>query len=530
MKARRRDVISRRLVLRGAGGVAIGLPFLPSVQSRAFAADPVFARLPRFVNLATDHGGVREDAMFPGDGAIRDRSAAVAGHQIGRGPLVRTVDGASAQITPVLRAAANMLTDQIAAKMNILRGLDIPFYIAHHTGGHLGNYARNDGNGSDGKEVSRFPMPTIDQVIGWSPSFYAADLGRIRERAIVTGNRNGFSYNWSNPAARAGTIQEVRGESSSQALFNKVFVPSGTAPMPQPMTPTPTAPARRPIVDRVLEDYRRLRNGNKRLSPGDRQRLDDHLARLAELQRRVGGSSGGGGGGTAPPLPRPMTCDAVRRPTEDASRVGDMARKLQLYNDVIAAAFMCGSSRVAVVAAYDKFVPFAGDWHQDVAHQWSSAGPQKLLIDSNRIFFETVFLDLLQKLDVEEAPGMTFLDNTLVAWTQESGFQSHDSVSIPVVTGGSAAGFLTTGNYHDYRNMQMPFADSAQGGRPSMFHGLTWNRWLSTVLQAMRIPRSEYERPGMAGYGYPFIGADYRSKYPGAVIESANDVLPGLRA
>lgn len=519
---RRRDVISRRLVLRGAGGVAIGLPFLPSVQSRAFAAEPAFARQPRFVSLATDHGGVREVDMFPREDLIRERSVAVPGHQIGRGPLVRTVEGSSAFLSPVLRASAAALSDRLVSKMNVLRGVDIPFYIAHHTGGHLGNYARNDGNGSDGQTVSRFPMPTIDQVMAWSPSFYR-DLASVKERVIVTGNRNGFSYNWSNPTQHSGTIQEVRGESSSLALFNKVFVP-GTGGLPLPPVPV-GPPPRRSIVDRVMEDYRLLRNGNRRLSPGDRQRLDDHLARLAELQRRVGSSTGGGG-----PAPRPMTCDSVRRPAEEASRVGDMARKLQLYNDVIAAAFMCGSSRIAVVAAYDKFVPYSGDWHQDVAHQWSSAGPQKLLLDSNRIFFESVFLDLLQKLDVDEAPGVTFLDNTLVAWTQESGMQSHDSVSIPVVTAGSAAGFLTTGNYHDYRNSAMPFVHSVRNGRATMFHGLTWNRWLGTVLQAMRIPRAEYERPGIAGYGHLHIGADYRGKYASGVVESASEVLPGLKA
>ena len=56
--------------------------------------------------------------------------------------------------------------------MNVLCGLDVPFYIAHNTGLHLGNYARNDGNGGDGKAVQAFPRPTIDQIMAWSPSFY----------------------------------------------------------------------------------------------------------------------------------------------------------------------------------------------------------------------------------------------------------------------------------------------------------------------------------------------------------------------
>jgi hypothetical protein len=38
-----------------------------------------------------------------------------------------------------------------------------------------------------------------------------------------------------------------------------------------------------------MASYRSLRDGNRRLSAADRQRLDDHLDRLAELQRRVTG-------------------------------------------------------------------------------------------------------------------------------------------------------------------------------------------------------------------------------------------------
>jgi Protein of unknown function (DUF1552) len=505
----RRSVISRRLLLRGAGGVTLGLPFLPSVQSRAFAAEPSFARQPRFVAFATHHGGIRETNMFPAAEMIRERSTLVPGHLIGRGPLTRTVEGTDAYLSPVLRASASLLTERLVSKMNVLRGLDIPFYIGHHSGGHLGNYARNDGNGTDGRQAQGSPMPTIDQIMAWSPSFYR-DLAGIKERVMVSGLSGGLSYNWSNPGARSGTIQEIRPETSSLALFNRIFVPPGSS----------GPPPRRPIVDRVLEDYRLLRNTNRRLSAADRQRLDDHLAHLAELQRRLVAAS---------PGPGTQSCAAVRRPTEDSGRTPEPRRRLQLMADVVAAAFMCGTSRVAVLGAYDQFVPAPEEWH-GLAHNWFNTGPQQLLSNSYRVFFQSVFLDLAQKLDVEESPGVTFLDNTLMAWTQESGMQTHDSVTIPVITAGSAAGFLATGMYCDYRNSQMNFVWAGREGRDPMFHGLTWNRWLGTVLQAMGIPRAEYERPGVPGYGQPLIGPDHKGKYAGGIIESASEVLPFLKA
>ena len=84
-----------------------------------------------------------------------------------------TTSGSDTVLSPVLRAPSSALSAALVAKMNVLWGLDVPFYIAHNTGLHLGNYARNDGNGGDGKAVQAFPRPTIDQIMAWSPSFYS---------------------------------------------------------------------------------------------------------------------------------------------------------------------------------------------------------------------------------------------------------------------------------------------------------------------------------------------------------------------
>ena len=351
-------------------------------------------------------------------------------------------------------------------------------------------------------------MPTIDQIMAWSPSFYR-DLGGIKERVMVMGSRGGLSCNWSNPAARAGTIQEVRA---------RVQLPGAVQPDLRPAGRRRAAAAARRSSIGCSRTTGCLRNSNRRLSAADRQRLDDHLARLAELQRRLGAGSAG-----------TQSCAAVRRPTEDSGRAPDPKRRLQLMSDVVAAAFMCGTSRLAVLGAYDQFISTSEEWH-GVAHNWFNPGQQKLLVDSYRAFFQSIFLDLAHKLDVEEVPGVTYLDNTLIAWTQESGMQTHDSVTIPVITAGSAAGFLATGMYCDYRNTKMSFVWAGRDGRAPMYHGLTWNCWLGTVLQAMGIPRAEYERPGVPGYGQPLIGPDYRGKYASGVVESASEVLPFLTA
>jgi hypothetical protein len=506
-------IVARRQVLRGAGGFTLGLPFLASLATpRGALAQALPARRPRFVAFTTNHGGVTGANMYPEAALLTGRTQLWSGHDIAHGTLARRLEGSDAVLSPVLRAPAAVLSDRLVSKMNVLRGLDIPFYIAHHTGGHLGNYARNDGNGADGKMLQMSHVPTIDQVMGWSPSFYP-DLGGIKERVLVTGARGGLSWNWSNPAARSGAVQEVRPEASSLALWSRVFLPPSM----------PGIEPRKPIVDRVIESYRGLRNGNRRLSAADRQRLDDHLSRLAELQRRLGVSA-----------VRPVSCNAVSRPAEEArslypSDPVKARRRAQLYNDVIAAAFMCGTSRIAVHGIDDTFSSYVGDWHQDIAHKHTLPMPQQTLTDALRLAFQASILDLAAKLDVEEAPGTSYLDNSLLQWSQESGQYTHDSPSIPVITFGSAAGFFKTGLYLDYRN-QTTFGRLVYYGKSNEYTGLTYSRWLGTVLQAMGLPPGEYERGGARGYGNPYVSPEYMKAYLPGVLASAGEVLPVIKA
>src|SRR5204863_899500 len=109
---------------------------------------------------------------------------------------------------------------------------------------------------------------------------------------LVMGTRE-ISFGFSNPSAASGTVQNIRGAESSLELFHRIFVPAGTP-----------HGGRVPVVDRVLQSYQRLRNGNRRLSAADRQRLDDHMDRLAELQRKLN-------------VAVPVACGGMATPSDD---------------------------------------------------------------------------------------------------------------------------------------------------------------------------------------------------------------------
>ena len=516
----------RRQFLQGVGGFTLALPFLPSLLP-ATAKAQSFTPKPRFISLATQHGGIWGSNMYPQDRLLSERINLYSDHEIKRGDLELNREGSRGVISPVLSAEGSLLTSRLVQKMNVIRGLDIPFYIAHHTGGHLGNFARNDGNGGVGEQVQGDPRPTIDQVMAWSSSFYD-DLSNIKERSLHIGQDGGFSTSWgySNPQSGSGQIQAMPTAYSSQELFSRIFV-----------APTGEVDTRTPVVDRVLENYKRLRNGAgsdaKRLSSADRSRLDDHMDRLAELQRKLGVVAA-----TCQDISEPadVTRDSIPYESIDPELTSDVYK---VFNDVIVAAMICGTSRIATVQSVETWSTFAGDWHQDIAHQ--SDGPdgeaQSVIANAHQRFFEGLFVDLMVKLDVEEADGRTYLDNSLLMWTQESGMITHDATSLPVVTAGSAAGFFHTGNYVDYRNQNVrahPYQQS--DGWLNQRPGILYTGWLGSVLQSMGLSPSEYQRAGENGYGNPtrernaFETTGGGDPWPDRLFPDASKIVPFLKA
>jgi hypothetical protein len=213
------------------------------------------------------------------------------------------------------------------------------------------------------------------------------------------------------------------------------------------------------------------------------------------------------------------------------------AQFYETFNDVIAAAFICGTSRIASIYSFETWSSFAGDWHQEVAHQAENQAKQAIIVSAYQHFFEKAFLDLAHKLDIEEADGQTYLDNTLMQWTQESGPSTHDSVGFTVVTAGGAGGALKTGNYIDYRNREKDVLQRYNSiWTNELRPGLLYNQWLATALQAVGVPPSEFESGGKHGYGDQFADSagvrsgNLQDAWPDRLRTDASNIVPLLKA
>ncbi len=508
----------RRKFLRAASGATLALPLLPSLLAPREAAAQSASPQKCLAYIVLAHGGVSQVNMFPA-AAMLTESRSYAGHTVRRGALVATTANGESRLSEVMRAPSTLLTPGLVAKMNVLRGVDVPFYVGHGFAPALGNFG--DTTIGSGDAFNRqYAAMTIDQILGWSPSFYP-NAAAIRERVITIG---GVSWYNSNPVTRTGPLQRVADSAPTNvALFDKIFGTSTVAP------PGSTAPA--PIVDQVLESYRRLRTSG-RLSALDAQRLDDHMQRIAELQRKLAQNT------PVATVARPTTSTATVRsasnfPIDPAAH----GRCWNLWTDVVAAAFSVGASRVFSAFVNESFSNAPGDWH-DIIHateigaEFQDGALQKITT-ANRQFFQGALLEFARELDgIAGSNGGTLLDSSLLVWTHESGSPSHYGFGGPIVTFGSAGGFLRTGSYCDYRNTAKPTRQVETIPGEGNFYGLLFHQWLGTVLQAMGVPPSEYA--GYAGgAAYPglrvadeFAGAN---TYPTSVWSAAGELLPWLR-
>ena len=59
------SIPSRRMFLRGLGGAALALPYLPSLLSTPFAQEPTVQVKPRFLAICNNHGGIWGRNLYP---------------------------------------------------------------------------------------------------------------------------------------------------------------------------------------------------------------------------------------------------------------------------------------------------------------------------------------------------------------------------------------------------------------------------------------------------------------------------------
>jgi hypothetical protein len=403
--------ITRRTLLRGAGGVAIGLPFLEAMLSpRRSHADPTLVPL-RLLVFYTPGGTLLDQWRPTGtetDFALSEMMAALNPYK----DKLLFLDGLDLSIAnigvghPHSRGMAGVLTGQQLLPGNF------------ETGGGGASFA--DGPSVDqiiaGRIGTSLRFPSLEFSAGWSTAGRSA--GEVSFAA--------------DQLTMAASKEPIPPQINPISAFNRVFGDLAGDPAEVAAANVRT----QSILDAVQGQYASL---SARLGSADRAKLEQHMDMIQQMERSLGRGSGS------------LTCPVPGAPVPADS--ADIPSKGKLMTDLLVAALACDLTRVGTMQWADSEAKFILDFaplnmpdhHHSYQHE-KGFQPDALF----RIYqwYASNFAYLLGKLDsIQEGAG-TMLDNTLVfAITEIQSPPDHGQTKMPFILAGNAQGKVRTGRW-----------------------------------------------------------------------------------
>ncbi|RYZ93617.1 MAG: DUF1552 domain-containing protein [Proteobacteria bacterium] len=468
--------LSRRMFLQGAAGAALSIPFLESMMpSVASAATPQPTK--RFFTISSTFEYGYHRNWFPSLNAPSKSLSSAGHHTMHYGKLSDYLVNKQ-RLSLALPAELNAHV----GSMSLFRGLDYGAKYGHsnRSGVQIGNL----GGGVLGEaELRSLPVQmTIDQVLNRSSRF-----NPFNKNLLLLSN--GVNATNSIGPDAAGNLYSRRPLGTNVLdVFNKLFN-FGSVPEAG-QTSTLIIHPRKDVLTRVLEDYNRIMQG-RQISAIDKLVLSNALDKLSDVQRGLSEEVKSGA------LCRYKALDTAQG-VAPAMYTSSLTYKN--YANIISAAAQCDLIRVMnftgeIDGAYNRSPDPNLDFHSGISHQLDRIiGGQP-----NHEYMAQICGDLLKNfvrplldgLDaaIDPVNNKSFLYNSLVNFNLESGVV-HGYTSAPTLLFGSAGGVLPTDFYADYTNYSLPAYSFDPESRP----GIPYNRILVTMMQALGLQPSDYER------------------------------------
>ncbi|HWW01548.1 MAG TPA: DUF1552 domain-containing protein [Candidatus Acidoferrum sp.] len=413
--------LTRRQFLRGLGA-CLALPAFESLgPGRVLAAENASG-----AGLATTSSGspLRTAFVYFPNGAIQ--SAWWPKNEGGDFEFSRTL----APLEPGRRS------------IQILGGLD------HHNAepgpDGAGDHARANGTFLTGARMKKSAADihaaiSIDQVIargiGHLTRLPSLELTCDYERAsgaCDSGYSCAYQYNlsWSSPTT------PMAPEHNPRLVFERLFGAGSASERAENLKRRQAE--QRSILDFVLEDARGMQ---RRLNPGDREKLDQYLTGVREVETRIQGAERFGS------LPDP----GMETP---AGVPADYGQFVQTMYDLLAVAFHCDMTRVAtLLLAHDgsnrSFAEVGiPEGHHDLSHHFDDAEKIRKVSEID-LWYVKQFARFLEKLEnTKDVDGNSLLRNSMIVYGGgNADGNRHTHTNLPIVLAGGGGGTLKPGRY-----------------------------------------------------------------------------------
>ena len=376
--------VSRRHVLKGGAAVALSLPLLeamtPTFGRQAAAASRADGNSPKRFMAACATLGFHGPFLFP------EKS------------------GRDYQLTPYLE----LLKDH-REQLTVFSGLSHPEQQGNN--GHASELTWLTSAQRPGLAGFRNSI-SLDQMI-------AERIGIETRFPSLVLSTSGRSMSWTS----AGV--EIPGETSPSRLFKALFINGTEQEVAQEIRQIQRG---RSILDTVGGEARKL---DRELSKRDRDKLDEYLTAVRDLEFRLQQSKGW--------ATRPKPSVDAEQPQDITDKLDAIGRQRLMY-DMIALALQTDSTRTVTfqlsgMNAVPTIPGVQSDWH-NLSHHGKD--PDK--IDELKVIEEaefSVFNEFLNRLSSIEENGRSLLEHTAVLFGSNLGnASSHDWHNLPIIVAG----------------------------------------------------------------------------------------------
>lgn len=399
--------LSRRRFLRGAGGIAIALPFLDAMVPSAKAATPP----KRFI------------AFFTGLGTVKTR-------WVPKG--TETTFTLSDVLAPL---------EPYKDKLVVVEGVDMKSAYSGPGDPHQQGIAQSL-SATELQEGDLFKYACSDKMVGWGggislDQYLALQIGQTTKFPSI---ELGVQVQLSNVSSRIsylGPGQPVPPDDDPWHVWTRLF----TDLQADPAVLAKLKAERKQVLDAVMEDYASV---SAQVGYADRQKLEAHRAAISEIEKHLDSAAVVGGACQIPSVGAPIDIYA----NDNYPQIG----KLQL--DLLAMAIACDLTRVASVqwttVQTGKVFTWLGQshTHHEISHMAGSGGEfEQAMVDISSWHAQQLAYLMGKLKEIPEGDG-TALDNTVILWcTDISRGWTHDRLDMPYVLAGGAGGAWKTGRY-----------------------------------------------------------------------------------
>jgi hypothetical protein len=409
-----RKHLSRRTVLRGALGAAIGLPLLDAMVPAASAAPPPQLRF----GAVYVPNGVRPEIWTPAS--------------VGK-----------LELPPLLERFV-----PLREHVNIVSGIRAPDPFGHHV---IGSLWLSGGSAKQTQGADVRAGQTIDQhiadAIGRGTPLRSLELG-IED---INSSTNSCQFGWSclylNTLSWQTPTSPLPNEMNPQSAFERMFGDIGSAEERAARFRSKAS-----ILDSVIASASRL---NSQLPPQDRSTVEEYLQNIREVESRIQSSG--------------LRADAAGdTPDAPAGIPASYEEHVRVMYELIALAWRADITRVAtfmkgVEASSIGYAQIGvPESHHIVSHHGNVPETIRKYGKINA-YHVSLFAEFVEKLRATPDGSGSLLDHSLVMYGSGMGNgDKHDQNMVPIVLAGSAAGRLKGGRHVATAN-QTPLANLIVG-------------------------------------------------------------------